>query len=68
MHLNNVPKRDVVQEMIDTARAGRRPVIYANAKVQKTTGLAFRPLAETLAWCAAELAGNLSPAAPVVVT
>ena len=40
----------------DTARAGRQPVVYCHAKVQRATGLAFRPLAETLAWCAAELA------------
>jgi dihydroflavonol-4-reductase len=40
----------------DTARAGRQPVVYSHAKVQSATGLTFRPLAETLAWCAAELA------------
>lgn len=42
----------------DTARAGRQPVVYPHAKVQAATGLAFRPLAETLAWCAAGLAQN----------
>ena len=42
----------------DTARAGRDPIIYAHTKVQKATGLAFRPLAETLTWCAAQLATN----------
>lgn len=42
----------------DTARAGRDAVIYAHTKVQKATGLTFRPLAETLQWCAAELATN----------
>ena len=52
----------------DTARAGRRPVVYAHAKVQSATGLAFRPLAETLAWCAAELAENPIAADSVVVT
>lgn len=40
----------------DTARAGRRPVVYANDHVRHTTGLPFRPLAETIAWCAAGLA------------
>ncbi len=40
----------------DTARAGRKPVVYAADKVQAATGLPFRPLADTLAWCAAELA------------
>ena len=40
----------------DTARAGRQPVVYDHTKVQITTGLGFRPLAETLAWCAAGLA------------
>ncbi|WP_201977462.1 NAD-dependent epimerase/dehydratase family protein [Hymenobacter rubidus] len=42
----------------DTARAGRKPVVYAHAKVQRATGLRFRPLTETLAWCAAELTRN----------
>lgn len=42
----------------DTARAGRRPVVYAHAKVQSATGLEFRSLADTLAWCAAELAAG----------
>lgn len=40
----------------DTARAGRQLVAYGHAKVQSATGLAFRPLADTLAWCAAGLA------------
>jgi len=52
----------------DTARAGRQPVVYAHAKVQKATGLAFRPLADTLAWCAAELAQNPAANAPVSVS
>ena len=42
----------------DTARAGRRPLIYSHAKVQNATGLAFRPLADTLTWCAAGLAAH----------
>lgn len=44
----------------DTARAGRQPVRYDSAKVQAATGLGFRPLAETLAWCAEGLAGQLA--------
>ena len=42
----------------DTARAGRRQVVYSHAKVQSATGLSFRPLADTLVWCAAEFAEN----------
>jgi len=42
----------------DTARAGRDPVVYAHTKVQKATGLTFRPLADTLAWCVANLPIN----------
>ncbi|ALW84653.1 epimerase [Hymenobacter sedentarius] len=52
----------------DTARAGRQPVLYSHAKVQSTTGLAFRPLAETLAWCASELAVNLTHSPAVIVS
>ncbi|MBJ6108834.1 NAD-dependent epimerase/dehydratase family protein [Hymenobacter sp. BT523] len=52
----------------DTARAGRRPVVYAHAKVQSATGLVFRPLADTLAWCAAELAANTATAPAVIVS
>ncbi|MBC6697110.1 NAD-dependent epimerase/dehydratase family protein [Hymenobacter sp. BT190] len=39
----------------DTARAGRRPVLYRADKVTHTTGQAFRPLQETIAWCCEEL-------------
>lgn len=42
----------------DTARAGRHPVVYSHNKVQNATGLAFRPLFETLRWCAGEMAAN----------
>jgi len=52
----------------DTARAGRQPVVYAHAKVQSATGLEFRPLAETLTWCAAELATNPTISASVFVS
>ena len=51
----------------DTARAGRQPVVYVADKVQAATGLPFRALANTLAWCAAELAAAAGPlAAPVI--
>ncbi|MFD1468063.1 NAD-dependent epimerase/dehydratase family protein [Hymenobacter caeli] len=46
----------------DTARAGRRPVEYVSTRVQHTTGLAFRPLADTIAWCAAALANPAATA------
>ncbi|MGI4740690.1 MAG: NAD-dependent epimerase/dehydratase family protein [Janthinobacterium lividum] len=36
----------------DTARAGRHPVTYDTSKVQRATGLGFRPLEETIAWLA----------------
>lgn len=52
----------------DTARAGRQPVVYGHAKVQSATGLAFRPLADTLAWCAAGLAEKLSASGAAVVS
>ena len=52
----------------DTVRAGRRPVVYSHAKVQSATGLAFRSLADTLAWCAAELAENTTTGPAVVVS
>ena len=51
----------------DTARAGRRPVVYTHAKVQRATGLGFRPLAETLAWCAAGLVEKPTGSSPVIV-
>ena len=49
----------------DTARAGRQPLVYAADKVQAATGLPFRPLADTLAWCAAELAARPPAARPL---
>ena len=52
----------------DTARAGRQPVVYSHAKVQSATGLAFRPLADTLAWCAAELGAKPGSLEPVIVS
>ena len=52
----------------DTARAGRYPAVYGHAKVQRATGLAFRPLDETLAWCAAGLAEKALTSGAVVVS
>ena len=51
----------------DTARAGRQPVVYAHAKVQRATGLGFRPLAETLSWCAAVFVEKPAGSAAVIV-
>ena len=51
----------------DTARAGRQPVVYAHAKVQRATGLAFRPLAETLSWCSAVFIEKPAGSAAVIV-
>lgn len=39
----------------DTARAGRRPIEYRATKVQQATGLPFRPIQETIAWCCEKL-------------
>ncbi|MDO7875260.1 NAD-dependent epimerase/dehydratase family protein [Hymenobacter sp. ASUV-10] len=52
----------------DTARAGRQPTVYANAKVQQATGLPFRPLADTIAWCAAGLRPKPQHSGAVVVS
>lgn len=51
----------------DTARAGRQPVCYDATKAMRTTGLAFRPLAETIAWLAEATKTNLA-AHPTVVS
>jgi nucleoside-diphosphate-sugar epimerase len=52
----------------DTARAGRKPVVYRAEKVQRATGLRFRPLADTIRWaCAALVPGPNSQAAGGVV-
>jgi len=51
----------------DTARAGLRPVMYDTRKVQRATGLGFRPLAETIAWLATAPETNRT-AQPAVVT
>jgi nucleoside-diphosphate-sugar epimerase len=51
----------------DTARAGRRPVVYNSAKVQALIGFRFRPLAETVAWCCAGLTSANQPSTGVVI-
>ncbi|UOR05283.1 NAD-dependent epimerase/dehydratase family protein [Hymenobacter aerilatus] len=52
----------------DTARAGRRATSYRAEKVQQATGLPFRPLAETIAWCCEGLLQNLPASGAVVVS
>ncbi len=52
----------------DTARAGRQPILYGHAKVQSATGLGFRPLSDTLAWCAARLGLNQAISPAVIVS
>ena len=42
----------------DTARIARNPVEYSSKKVQLATAIHFRPLPETLLWCASELLKN----------
>ncbi|WP_084445930.1 NAD-dependent epimerase/dehydratase family protein [Hymenobacter roseosalivarius] len=51
----------------DTARAGRRPVVYEAAKVETATGIQFRPLAETIQWCCASLTAANQPSPGVVI-
>ena len=48
----------------DTARAGRRPVVYDGTRAVAATGLPYRPLADTIAWAARQLETNrtLEPA------
>ena len=52
----------------DTARAGRQPLRYDAGRVQQVTGLPFRALTETVAWCAAELAPLAGVSGPVSVS
>lgn len=52
----------------DTARAGRRALQYQATKVQQATGLTFRPVAETIAWCCTELQRNVHASGAVVVS
>ncbi|UOQ72574.1 NAD-dependent epimerase/dehydratase family protein [Hymenobacter cellulosilyticus] len=51
----------------DTARAGRKPVVYQSQKVQQATGMTFRTLADTVAWCCQELQTNSATSGAVVV-
>ena len=39
----------------DTARAGRRPILYRAKKVQQATDIMFRSIEETIEWCCREL-------------
>lgn len=52
----------------DTARAGRRSLVYQATKVQQATGLPFRSVAETIAWCCTELQRNVHASGAVVVS
>jgi len=51
----------------DTARAGRQPVRYDASRAERTTGLPFRPLSETIAWLAEATKTNRT-ATPTVVS
>jgi dihydroflavonol-4-reductase len=51
----------------DTARAGRQPLLYDARQAERTTGLAFRPLSETIAWLAQATKTNRT-AHPTVVS
>ncbi|MGI4870093.1 MAG: NAD-dependent epimerase/dehydratase family protein [Janthinobacterium lividum] len=42
----------------DTARAGRRPVVYDGSRAVAATGLPYRPLADTIAWATQHLQPN----------
>jgi nucleoside-diphosphate-sugar epimerase len=50
----------------DTARAGRKIVVYSAAKVQAVTGLRCRPLSETIQWSCAGLTSANQPSTGVV--
>jgi len=52
----------------DTARAGRRPVVYRSEKVQQALPLRFYPLADTIRWCCAGLQPNYPASGAVVVS
>ena len=51
----------------DTARAGRQPILYDAGLATRTTGLPFRPLADTIAWLADATKPNRT-AHPTVVS
>jgi dihydroflavonol-4-reductase len=50
----------------DTARAGRQAIHYNTHKVEATTGLGFRPMAETINWLTQQAATNLGEGTMVV--
>ena len=50
----------------DTARAGRQPVRYDARLATRTTGLPFRPLADTISWLAETTKTNRIPHPTVV--
>lgn len=50
----------------DTARAGRQPVHYNAGLATRTTGLPFRPLADTIAWLAKATQTNRTPHPTVI--
>jgi nucleoside-diphosphate-sugar epimerase len=51
----------------DTARAGRQLIHYNTHKIQKATGLGFRPLVDTITWATQQLVANL-PVPPAVIS
>ena len=50
----------------DTARAGRQPIVYDAELATRTTGLTFRPLADTISWLAETTKTNRIPHPTVV--
>jgi dihydroflavonol-4-reductase len=50
----------------DTARAGRQPVRYDAGLAMHTTGLTFRPLADTISWLAEATKTNRTPYPTVI--
>ncbi|TGE14573.1 NAD-dependent epimerase/dehydratase family protein [Hymenobacter elongatus] len=51
----------------DTARAGRKSVLYQSKSLQQVTGLVFRPLADSIQWCCQGLNKNSVGSGVVVV-
>jgi len=47
----------------DTARVGAKTHLFSNEKVRTATGMAFRPLPETIAWAGTQLLQALLPLA-----
>ncbi|WP_242920868.1 NAD-dependent epimerase/dehydratase family protein [Pontibacter liquoris] len=44
----------------DTARVSAKSHLFSNEKVRKATGIAFRPLSETITWSCGQLLENIS--------